>query len=64
MLNETLVETEDNLELKKEDNFKVFSYYQLLSVYTKGAESENCDDFNGVFDNLGLSTLLTLHVSL
>ena len=70
-LNKTLVDTKDNLklekdnlELEKEDNPKVLFYYQLLSVYTEGAESEGYNNLNSIFNNPGLSTLLTLCASL
>ena len=64
MLNKILTETEDNLELKKEDNPKVISYYQLISVYTEGVKSKSSDDLNGVFNNPGLSILFTPHAFL
>jgi len=35
ILNKILAETENNLKLKKEDNPKVLSHYQLLFIYTK-----------------------------
>ena len=56
-LNKASAETKDNLELKKENNPKVLSHYQLLSIYTEGAKSKG-------YNNLGLSTSLTLHASL
>ena len=64
VLNKTLAKTEDNLELKEEDNPKVFFCYQLLFIYIEGAESEGSDDLNGVFDDLGSSILFTPYASL
>ena len=58
ILNKTLAKTKDNLELE-EDDPKVLSYYQLLSIYTKGAKSKGSNDLNSVFNNLGSSTSFT-----